>query len=276
MKKSRTRIIQFLIVFFTFCLFYKLGKRLAPQVGNGLKYLKITIGFYWIYSIMISIGSLIFVFMCYWIGRVADVKNDEKDKSFAEKHPRLNLLIGFGLVVFFLDSIIMLLTWIGNLLESFINWIGNIASELDAVIIVALITGIVSIASVVISKWLEYRRARNEYLAKKREEPYGEFISMIYKIQQTTRKPEFYTEEMMTNDILNFSKQITLWGSPGVVEKWDTFRENATNPQNAVNNLFLVEEIMNEMRKDLGLRKTKKGRLLSFFVNDIHNFIKKD
>lgn len=71
-----------------------------------------------------------------------------------------------------------------------------------------------------------------------------------------------------------FSKQITLWGSSRVVNKWVKFRENGTNPELAQKNLLLLEDIMNEMRKDLGLRKTKKGNLLAFFVNDIKKAIK--
>ena len=41
------------------------------------------------------------------------------------------------------------------------------------------------------------------------------------------------------------------------------------------NNIFLMEEIMNEMRKDLGVKKTAKGDLLAFFVNDIKEFMRK-
>lgn len=75
-------------------------------------------------------------------------------------------------------------------------------------------------------------------------------------------------------DLSQFSKQITLWGSSRVVNKWVKFRENGTNPELAQKNLLLLEDIMNEMRKDLGLRKTKKGNLLAFFVNDIKKAIK--
>ena len=35
-----------------------------------------------------------------------------------------------------------------------------------------------------------------------------------------------------------------------------------------------MEAIMNEMRKDLGLKKVKKGNLLAFFVNDIKEVLK--
>lgn len=33
---------------------------------------------------------------------------------------------------------------------------------------------------------------------------------------------------------------------------------------------------MNEMRRDLGLRRVKKGNLLAFFVNDIKEIMKKN
>ena len=35
-----------------------------------------------------------------------------------------------------------------------------------------------------------------------------------------------------------------------------------------------MEEIMNEMRKDLGLKRVKKGNLLAFFINDIKSALK--
>ena len=143
------------------------------------------------------------------------------------------------------------------------NLVASLASKLDAVVIVALITGCVSIVGVLISsivaKRIEYKRSRQEYLAKKREEPSGQFVDMVYKIQQNTKKGDSYTEAQMLKDLSQFSKQITLWGSSRVVNKWVKFRENGTNPELAQKNLLLLEDIMNEMRKDLGLRKTKKG-----------------
>lgn len=158
------------------------------------------------------------------------------------------------------------------------EWLASLASKLDAVIIVALITGCVSIVGVLISsiiaKRIDYKRSRQEYLAKKREEPYGQFVDMVYKIQQNSKKPNSYTEAQMLADLSVFSKQITLWGSSKVVKKWVQFRENSANPELARKNLLVLEDIMNEMRKDLGLKRTKKGNLLAFFVNDIKQAIK--
>ena len=59
---------------------------------------------------------------------------------------------------------------------------------MDAVVTVALITGGVSIFGVVISsivsKIIEYRQNIKRFLYEKKEEPYSEFIEMVYKIQE--------------------------------------------------------------------------------------------
>ncbi|MBQ2676777.1 MAG: hypothetical protein IJF54_05205 [Clostridia bacterium] len=209
-------------------------------------------------------------------------KQLKDNRYFAERHPKWNLTLGVilisalaGLAGYVAFEI---LYYIGVGIYKIITLLSTMASKLDAVVIVALITGTVSIISVIISsiisKSLEHKKSKREYLAQKREEPYGEFVNMVYKLQQSAKNPNSYTNEQMITDISRFSKQITLWGSPKVVRKWVKFRENGANPKTAQENLFLLESIMNEMRKDLGLRKVKKGNLLAFFINDIKDAMK--
>ena len=123
--------------------------------------------------------------------------NAKVDKqSFAKRHPKLNLLLGLGLLLFFIGILIFVVYIAGKYIivgvTIAVNWLTSLTSKLDAVIIVALITGCVSIVSVLISsivaKRIEYNRSRQEYLAKKREDPYGQFVDMIYKIQQNTKQ----------------------------------------------------------------------------------------
>lgn len=203
----------------------------------------------------------------------------ENEKSFVENHPKLNALLGIVLLIGLIASAIWLIKFLYNIIIDGIIKLSAVASKLDAVIIVALITGLVSITGVIISsivaKIVDYRKSRKEYLTQKREKPYGEFVEMIYKIQKNAKNPGSYSEKQMLEDLSKFSKQITLWGSSKVINKWIQFRENGSDPEKAKNNLFLMEEIMNNMRKDLGLRKVKKGNLLGFFVNDIKSATKK-
>lgn len=207
----------------------------------------------------------------------------QEKKPFSERHPKLNLLVNLIVVIISLAVVAMVVyyffKYIGTGISKITDWLATTVSKLDAVVIVALITGAVSITGVIISsivsKVIEFRKARKEYLAKKREEPYTDFIDMVYKIQQNTKKENSYTEQNMIQDITGFSKNLTLWGSSKVVKKWVKFRENGMNPKAARENLFLLEQIMNQMRKDMGVQKVKKGDLLAFFVNDIKDEMKK-
>ena len=175
-------------------------------------------------------------------------------RPFAEKHSKLNFLFGLLLLLFLIVTfgfaVYIIVKCIATGVTAAANWLASLASKLDAVVIVALITGCVSIVGVLISsivaKRIEYKRSRQEYLAKKREEPYGQFVDMVYKIQQNTKKGGSYTEAQMLEDLSQFSKQITLWGSSRVVNKWVKFRENGTNPELAQKNI-LLKSVKNPM-----------------------------
>lgn len=199
--------------------------------------------------------------------------------SFAEKHPKLNIFLGLVLIVVIGAFSIWLVKLLYNIIINGIIKLTEVASKLDAVIIVGLVTGLVSLTGAIISsivaKIVDYRKSGQEYLTQKREKPYGEFVEMIYQVQKNIKEPGTYSDEQMLEDLSKFSKQITLWGSSRVINKWIEFRENSSDPEKAKNNLFLMEEIMNDMRKDLGLKKVKKGDLLGFFINDIRKELKK-
>ncbi len=140
----------------------------------------------------------------------------------------------------------------------------------------ALITGTVSIIGVIISsiisKIIEYRQNIKRYLYSKKEEPYVEFIEMVYKIQEKTKAGDEYPEEEMLEDVFSFSKKLTLWGSNKVIRKWLVFRSKSVEGKiNPTKTLFLLEDIVFEIRKDMGQSKRglKQGDILRFFVNDV-------
>lgn len=229
-------------------------------------------------AIEICAIALAIIILCWIIGKCTD-RNTGRGSVFSERHPKLNMVISCAIVIIFGMICYVFISYIGYRIKSTIHWMTYVTSKMDAVVIVTFITGAVSIIGVIISsiiaKIIDYRKSRQDYLAMKREIPYGEFVEMIYKVQSNAKDKGSYTEKMMLEDLSKFSKQITLWGSSRVVNKWVEFREKGANPNAGTNNLFLMEEIMNEMRKDLGMKKVKKGNLLAFFVNDIKSCLKK-
>lgn len=203
-------------------------------------------------------------------------------RTFAEKHPKLNLLIGIvlllGLVAFGIFVIYSVLAYVVTGMTKAVTWLSATVSSLDAVIIVALITGMVSIVSVVfssvVSKMIDYRQKRREYLYQKREEPYSDFIGVVYKLQERIQNKDEYPQSEMSEDMRSFSRKLTLWGSNRVVKKWLKLRRLSPDNVGGMNTLFVMEDIMFAMRKDMGLKRLKKGSLLAFFINDIQAAMK--
>lgn len=186
-------------------------------------------------------------------------------------------LIVLGILVWL--SVIAIQYILNAISNTFVK-ITQVSSNVDAVVIVALITGMVSILGVILSsivaKILEYRQKTKRYLYEKREEPYSEFIEMVYNLQRNAKGSKNYTEEQMMIDMVHFSKKLTLWGSTKVIKKWLRFRELSQTAGNSpTDNLFILEDIIFEIRKDMGQprRGLKQGDLLAFFVNDIRDYL---
>lgn len=195
----------------------------------------------------------------------------------------LSIIYSLAVVALLLFMAYLLIKYVGILIIKGIEKISGITSNMDSVVIVALITGGISIVTVVISsiisKFIEYKQITKRYLYEKREKPYSEFISMIYKLQISQKNgKEEYTQTQMINDILNFSQALTLWGSSKVIKKWIKFREIIQENPSRTENLFMLEEIAFEIRKDMGQKRKglKQGDLLSFFVNDIKSHLPKN
>lgn len=102
---------------------------------------------------------------------------------------------------------------------------------------------------------------------EKKEKAYASFIKMVYKMQECIKKGEDYSDKDMLGDVLNFSKELTLWGSNKVIKKWIEFRNtDYSNPEDYNNILYNLEDIIIEIRKDMGHKKfgLNKGDILSF------------
>ena len=92
------------------------------------------------------------------------------NKNIYRKVKDIIILVLFCIAIFWFGKIAL------GYLRSFFIWINQVASKMDAVVAVALITGSLSVLGVVISsiisKILEYRQNTKRYLYEKKEEPY--------------------------------------------------------------------------------------------------------
>lgn len=187
------------------------------------------------------------------------------------------IILSLVVLLFLICFVLIFFQELGKIIVKGLDKITQIASKTDAVIIVTMITGSISLITVIISsiisKIIEFKQTTKRYLYEKREQPYSEFISMVYKIQKKAKEGEMYSEKELTKDLNEFSEKLTLWGSNKVIKKWLKFRKLSQQGEK-INNLFTLEEIIYEIRKDMGQKKhtLQKGDILSFFVNDIEKY----
>lgn len=158
----------------------------------------------------------------------------------------------------------------------------NTVSTLDTVVIIALISGGVTVLGIVansivsiILKTSEYRNKIKSDLRSKMEKPYSDFINLIFDILEKTKKSERIEEGELTKRYFCLSKGIILYGSNKVIKKWSIYK-NSLNESNSLETITQLEDVLCAIREDLGTKKKglKKGDILSLFVNDIKDVIK--
>ena len=146
---------------------------------------------------------------------------------------------------------------------------------LDAAIDVALITGCVSIVTVMggalLNSWLSYRHKSQEFLRKRREKPYRKLVEINFKMLQRSKMGEEYTAEEMLSDYMEFGQELALWGSAKAIRLWDEWRmasvDEKPDPRAL---LFSMENVLAQLRIDMGQRgKIRKGDILKIYINDL-------
>ncbi|MBC5786926.1 hypothetical protein [Clostridium facile] len=216
--------------------------------------------------IAIGVGACLLL-ICWLIAKWMDkVQKKDKPRDFFQRHFRLSIFMILVSIIMAGAAISYIIYYISQVLGLLVY---NI-SKLDAVIIVALITGALSLITAIVAKIIGYQKSRQDYLAKKREQPYEELIEIMDKIQQNMEAGYSAMEGLTEEELSTISKQVTLWGSPKTVSTWVELREELRE-DTEVDHRFLMEELVNRMRKDLGLAKIKRRNFLSSLLRDIRH-----
>lgn len=152
-----------------------------------------------------------------------------------------------------------------------LSWITAQDSQIAAAIIAFAGTVIVGIGAVVIGQQRSKSREIAESHRPKKIELYNNFILTMIDI---LRKHKGTGGEGLENDkdiedfFYKFTAEVVLWGSPGVLRHYATFR-NLGQEENP-NVVLIMDDIMQAMRKDLGLSNwgLARGDLMKMFITD--------
>jgi hypothetical protein len=154
----------------------------------------------------------------------------------------------------------------------------NIKSDISVAIVAASATITVSIVSLVISKVMETRATIIQELRAKKVPIYEELISTMFKFQFAEKLgEERMSEAELIRFFANLTEKLTIWGSDGIIRAFSDSRLASSRIANPEDILFIYENLLLEIRKDLGHKNKnlKRGTILSLFINDIEQYLRR-
>jgi hypothetical protein len=144
-------------------------------------------------------------------------------------------------------------------------------------IVAASTTIIVSLVSVLVSKYLERKAQILAHLREKKIPTHEKIINFIFSItfaEKLGKKQP--TEKEMIKFMTEITQELVVWGSDEMIDAFYKFRMksiDSTKTEKEISNevLFTVENLLLAIRKDLGHKNKNmpKGKLLGLFVNDL-------
>jgi len=198
-------------------------------------------------------------------------------RDFTDKRKILGCIIPLTIAV----GILAAIAWGGfTVIRLVWRWLGEVVytvSAMDTVIIIALISGVITIFGLIVNSILsmhiknsDARYKRKVMLLKKLEAPYTQFVDMLFEMVEKKEDAEKIDEEIRTQLIRDMSREIILYGSDKIVSKWAAYRKNA-HKFSIKEHLWYVEGILHLIREDMGIKKgaLMDGELLSLFVSDM-------
>ncbi len=149
--------------------------------------------------------------------------------------------------------------------------------ELSTGLTAGALTIIVSVLSLVLSKYFE---RKHEVLRKHREKKipiYEDFLEFWFRLllaDKLGKKP--LKDQEISNAMAKFTQNLIIWGSNEVIRAYFNFRQYQLNIKDSILDYVvfnLFENMLFEIRRDLGQknRNIKENQILGLFINDLAN-----
>ena len=183
----------------------------------------------------------------------------------------MNLLRTIPAIVFALAVVLGLGYGLWSAFSVVLSWIMTQQSQIAAASIAFSGTLIAGIGAAVVAQQRAKSREIAEAHRPKKIELYNSFITTMIGILRKHKgaDPKALEADKEIEDFFyKFTAEVVLWGSPAVLRHYATFR-NLGQEKNP-NIILIMDDIMQAMRKDLGLSNwgLSRGGLMKMFLTD--------
>lgn len=157
-------------------------------------------------------------------------------------------------------------------LKYFVGLLLSIDKQVAASIIAASATLLAAVGVALYSQRRIKKREVAEAHRPQKIEVYSQFMQTIVQVFLRSKdtgadnSTEGFVKEF-EEFFMSFTKGLIVWGSPGVIRAWQTFRRTSSSGATV---LPLVDDILREIRRDLGNSNwgLQRGDLIKLFLKD--------
>ena len=141
---------------------------------------------------------------------------DDMGKNEGANTNLADIAKGLAIVIVLIIVIAAALRYVISGVAWFVAELLGALSSMDAAIVVAFVTGCVSIVTVVLgtllNSYLAYRQKEREYLRAHREDAYRQLISMFVRVLKRSKVRAEYSQDEMLEDIYTFTEKFDALG----------------------------------------------------------------
>jgi hypothetical protein len=152
--------------------------------------------------------------------------------------------------------------------------------NVQAALIAAFATILVSVLSVVLSRHLENRSQLAKEHRDRKIPVYEDLLKILFKVMQGAKAESPLTEAAVRNAMIDFTQRFMVWGSDDAVRAVVNWRQSilaqvANDPSTSAYSVLLFESVIVALRKDLGHRNKdlRQGDFLRLFINDMDSVL---
>jgi hypothetical protein len=155
-----------------------------------------------------------------------------------------------------------------------VSWFSGLGQTTQTA--VAGLTGVVlaPLVAFLTTRALERRRILESNLREKKTALYEQMVKDLMSAFDIGNSKKTKNPNAVVQAVAAFTPRLIAYGSRSVIRAWNTFRLGLVNDRlNAVQRMAAFEDVLKQMRKDLGHGTflQQRGELLGLWINDIEN-----
>ena len=157
--------------------------------------------------------------------------------------------------------------------KSLIGAITEAESSVAAAFIAAAVAVVGSVISLAVGKAYETRAAIRNDLRQKKTPVYEDIVhTLLYDVmfaKMLGKEPP--AQPQLMEFFARITEKLTIWGSDDVLRVYGEFKSNPATVNDPTQSIFMFEDLLLAIRKDLGHQNRGVGRkaILRLFVTDI-------